>query len=159
MALDLIITFVIVLFLIFIIFKIFKKIVKIALTILLVIVVILFSVNYIVKLDAADFEKNMDEGVVYLYKDQFGFETNPYRVINLTEDYMDLMGNKTRVLVYKTGEYEDIELFRESVHNSTLGIMQQVREGNIEIYPRSPFVVCVEKCPDFVWKRYVEEVD
>jgi hypothetical protein len=128
--------------------------------------------GYVVKLDVDQFRENLDKGAVYVYEDKLAYETEPFKLIdenNITA-LKEMIGNKTKALRYNFSALQEIDgdalsmlegnytkqvlAFKDIVEseNSTLFVMQQIKQKNIEIYPGSALVVCSNKCPDFMIK-------
>ena len=117
--------------------------------------------NYIVKLDASQFSEDINESIVVLNADKIGYETNPFSIIaNVTDDYKEIMGNNSRVIIYNEslqGNHSaQIEELKTIAQDETLtSLMYKIRDGNITIYPESPIVTCAKKCPEFILNRYL----
>jgi len=181
MALNWLIALIILALIAYIAFKIFKKIVKTIITVVAVVFIVSFVFIFIVKLDANELSESLETGVVVLYEDKLGFETNPYKIIseeNLGQEYKELIGNKTKIIIYKTGALEGIDedifsristgnytknveefkkVFEEN--NTLLFLLRQFKKGNVDIYPKSPLLTFAKSSPDFILKMVVKNGD
>jgi hypothetical protein len=162
MAIDLIITIAVIVLCIYVILKIVKKAAKIGLTALLVVFVVLFSVHYMIKLDTSQLSRDLEQGVVYMHED-VAYETGPFKIIareNVSSDYQLMLGNKTRIIIYKnlslSGNYsQKVSQLQGAVSSNKSVLLQQVRNNETDIYPDSPVVTCAKKCPYFILRMYM----